>query len=75
MSIFYAAVEDDPLDSGGLFNNSCSSNVADALESIGILAHDPRWLPTLVTPAELDAVLQKSRRLAKKNFYPKQVTQ
>ncbi|MGV2290209.1 hypothetical protein AAHK20_15955 [Trinickia sp. YCB016] len=58
-----------------LFDNSCSSNVADALESIGILAHDPRWLPTPVTPAELDAVLQKSRRLAKRNYYPKQVSQ
>ncbi|QCP53704.1 hypothetical protein FAZ95_32335 [Trinickia violacea] len=58
-----------------LFDNSCSSNVADALESIGILAHDPRWLPTPVTPAELDAVLQKSRRLAKKNYYPKQANQ
>ncbi|RQR77482.1 MULTISPECIES: hypothetical protein [unclassified Burkholderia] len=55
-----------------LFANSCSTNVADVLESIGILAHDPRWLPTPVTPAELDAVLQKSKRLAKKNHYPKQ---
>jgi hypothetical protein len=55
-----------------IFDNSCSSNVADALESIGILAHDPRWLPTPVTPAELDAVLEKSKRLAKKNYYPKQ---
>jgi hypothetical protein len=58
-----------------LFDNSCSSNVADALESIGILAHDPRWPPTPVTPAELDAVLQKSKRLAKMNHYPKQANQ
>jgi hypothetical protein len=55
-----------------IFDNSCSSNVADALESIGILAHDPRWLPTPVTPAELGAVLKKSKRLAKQNYYPKQ---
>jgi len=54
-----------------VFDNSCSSNVADVLESIGILAHDPRWLPTPVTPAELLAVLEKSKRLAKKNHYPK----
>ncbi|CAE6781763.1 hypothetical protein [Paraburkholderia haematera] len=55
-----------------LFDNSCSSNVADVLETIGILAHDPRWLPTPVAPAELDAVLEKSKRLSKKNYYPKQ---
>ncbi|CAG4892193.1 hypothetical protein [Paraburkholderia gardini] len=55
-----------------LFDNNCSSNVADVLESIGILAHDPRWLPTPIAPAELDAVLEKSKRLAKKNYYPKQ---
>jgi hypothetical protein len=58
-----------------IFDNSCSSNVADVLESIGILAHDPRWLPTPVTPAELDAALEKSKRLAKKNYYPKQASQ
>jgi hypothetical protein len=58
-----------------LFDNSCSTNVADVLEMIGILAHDPRWLPTPVTPAELDAVLEKSKRLAKKNYYEKQADQ
>lgn len=58
-----------------LFDNSCSSNVADVLESIGILAHDPRWLPTPVTPAELDAALMKSKRLTKKNYYPKRGSQ
>lgn len=58
-----------------IFDNSCSSNVADALESIGILAHDPRWFPTPVTPAELAAVLEKSKRFAKKNYYPKQIGQ
>ncbi len=55
-----------------IFDNSCSSNVADVLESIDILARDPRWLPTPVTPAELNAALNKSKRLAKKNHYPKQ---
>lgn len=58
-----------------IVSNSCSSNVADVLESIGILAHDPRWFPTPVTPAELDAVVEKSKRLAKKNYYPKQADQ
>lgn len=54
-----------------VFDDSCSSNVADALELVGILAHDPRWLPFPVTPAELLAVLGKSNRLVKKNYYPK----
>ncbi|WP_197715455.1 hypothetical protein [Aquitalea magnusonii] len=54
-----------------VFDDSCSSNMADALELIGILAHDPRWLPFPVTPAELLAVLGKSNRLVKKNYYPK----
>jgi hypothetical protein len=58
-----------------LFDNNCSSNVADVLESIGILAHDPRWFPTPVTPAELNSVLEKSKRLAHKNHYPKQASQ
>ncbi|HEV2713739.1 MAG TPA: hypothetical protein VGU64_00655, partial [Terriglobales bacterium] len=58
-----------------VFDNSCSSNVADVLELVGILAHDPRWLPTPVTPAELSAVLQKSKRLANKNYYPKRADQ
>lgn len=58
-----------------IFDNNCSSNVADVLESIGILAHDPRWLPTPVTPAILDGALQKSKRLVRKNHYPKQFNQ
>ncbi|WP_207001581.1 hypothetical protein [Trinickia mobilis] len=58
-----------------IFGNSCSSNVADALEMIGILARDPRWLPTPITPAELDAALEKSKRLTKKNYYPKQANE
>lgn len=56
-----------------VFNNSCSSNVADALELVGVLAHDPRFLPTPVTPAELSVVLQKSNRFVKKVYYPKAV--
>lgn len=54
-----------------VFNDSCSSNVADALELVGILAHDPRWLPFPVTPGELLAVLGKSNRLVKKTPYQK----
>lgn len=56
----------------GVFDNNCSSNVADVLESIGILAHDPRWLPTPVTPAILSSAVSKSKRLVKQKLYPKQ---
>ncbi|XZG71503.1 hypothetical protein ACTSKR_06490 [Chitinibacteraceae bacterium HSL-7] len=54
-----------------IFDNNCSSNVADVLEMVGILAHDPRFFGTPSTPAELLAVLSKSSRFIKKNYYPK----
>lgn len=54
-----------------LFSNSCSSNVADVLELINILAHDPRWMPFPVAPAELLAIIEKSNRTVKKELYPK----
>lgn len=54
-----------------LFSNSCSSNVADVLELINILAHDPRWIPFLVAPAELLVIIEKSNRTVKKELYPK----
>jgi hypothetical protein len=54
-----------------IFDNSCSTNVADVLEMVGILAHDPRNLPTPVTPAELLNVLSKSNRLVKRIAHPK----
>lgn len=54
-----------------IFDNSCSTNVADVLELVGILAHDPRYLPTPVTPAELLNVLSKSNRLVKRIPHPK----
>lgn len=56
-----------------LFDNSCSSNVADVLEMIGILAHDPRWIPFPVPPAEILAVVSKSNRLVKKIPHTKNV--
>lgn len=49
-----------------LLNNSCSSNVEDVLELIDILAHDPRGLPELSTPAEILSVVSKSKRVVKK---------
>ncbi|WP_288393341.1 hypothetical protein [uncultured Herbaspirillum sp.] len=55
-----------------VFSNSCSSNVEDVLEMVGILAHDPRWLPMPSMPGELERVLEKSNRLVVKVYYPKE---
>jgi hypothetical protein len=59
-----------------LASNSCSTNVADVLENIGILAHDPRFLfaPASnagVSPKELLIVIQRSKRAVKLNDYPR----
>lgn len=56
--------------------NSCSTNVADVLEKVGILAHDPRFqlMPSstkLVTPKELLIILSRSDRLIKRTNYSK----
>ncbi|MDT6962421.1 PAAR domain-containing protein [Cupriavidus sp. SZY C1] len=61
-------LEDAPY---SLTRNSCSTNVADVLEMIGVLASDPRYLATPVSPAELMRVLEKSDRLIERRFYPK----
>ncbi|MDW5418945.1 hypothetical protein R6242_20440 [Iodobacter sp. CM08] len=54
-----------------IFSNSCSSNVADVLELVGVLAHDPRFLPFPVSPKEQLAVLKRSNRVVKTIEYPK----
>lgn len=54
-----------------LLRNSCSTNTAQALENIGILAHDPRNIQTPVTPAELLSVVSKSNRVVERRLYPK----
>ncbi|MFI8614463.1 peptidoglycan-binding protein [Acidovorax sp. NPDC077693] len=59
-----------------IISNSCSTNVAEVLESIGILAHDPRFQhnPTssnAVTPKELLIVVSRSNRLVKRVNYNK----
>lgn len=59
-----------------IVSNSCSTNVADVLEIIGILAHDPRFSFTPssnagVSPKELLIVIQRSKRAVKTNNYPK----
>lgn len=59
-----------------LTDNSCSTNVAEVLEMVGILAHDPRFqmLPSssrLVSPKELLIVVSRSPRLVQRNNYKK----
>lgn len=54
-----------------LANNSCSSNVADVLELIGILAHDPRFAPTPTSPKEMFSILERSNRKLKTIKYDK----
>jgi len=60
-----------------IVSNSCSTNVADVLETIGILAHDPRFSFTPssnagVSPKEVLIAIQRSKRAVKTNNYPKQ---
>ena len=65
------ATNDDP---GGhpysLLDNSCSSNVVDALHLIGILAHDPRGFG-IVSPADVAVGLSHSDRIEEKRLYRK----
>lgn len=59
----------DPTDSGySPFGNSCSSNVADVLHLVGILAHDPRGFG-VVSPADLAVGLSHSKRVKEKRIY------
>lgn len=53
-----------------LFSNNCSTNVADVLQMIGILAHDPRYFDTPVSPKELLIVVSRSKRLKKRTNHP-----
>jgi hypothetical protein len=59
-----------------IVNNSCSTNIADVLESIGILSHDPRFKmdpksTDLVSPKEILIVVSRSKRMTKRNHYSK----
>lgn len=53
-----------------LFSNNCSTNVADVLQMIGILAHDPPYFDTPVSPKELLIVVSRSKRLKKRTNHP-----
>lgn len=56
--------------------NSYATSDAETLELIGILAHDPRFQldpesNARVSPKELLTMVSRSKRVASKNFYPK----
>jgi hypothetical protein len=53
-----------------ILSNSCSSNVADVLDMVGIVAYDPRGFG-VVSPSDLAVGLPRSKRLAEKRDYPK----
>ena len=57
-----------------IIENSCSTNIADVLESIGILAHDPRFQldpesTNLVSPKEILIIVSRSKRVSKRTHY------
>ncbi|WP_152608017.1 hypothetical protein [Burkholderia sp. A9] len=55
-----------------LADNNCSSNIAEVLGKVGILAYDPRWqLPGIIAPADLMIGLRHSKRLIGIRRYPK----
>jgi hypothetical protein len=61
-----------------LTDNSCSTNVAEVLETIGVLAHDPRFQLSpsstrMVSPKELLITVSRSSRLVKRTNYEKKI--
>lgn len=55
-----------------LLDNSCSSNVVDVLNLVGIVAYDPRWSAFgMVSPEDIAVGLSHSKRVKEKRFYPK----
>ncbi|WP_211474092.1 hypothetical protein [Collimonas humicola] len=55
-----------------LLDNSCSSNIADVLNLVGIVAYDPRWSAFgMISPEDIAVGLSHSKRVKEKRFYPK----
>jgi hypothetical protein len=66
-----AITNGDPTRHGySLLDNSCSSNVADVLNLVGIVAYDPRGFG-MVSPEDIAVGLSHSKRVTEKRFYPK----
>jgi hypothetical protein len=53
-----------------LLDDNCSSNVADVLNLVGIVAYDPRGFG-MVSPEDIAAGLSHSKRVKERRFYPK----
>ena len=64
----------DPTRHGySLLDDSCSSNVADVLNLVGIVAYDPRWSAFgMVSPEDIAVGLSHSKRVKEKRVYPKE---
>lgn len=55
-----------------VISNSCSSNIADVLNMIGVIGHDPRGLGFATpSPADFTVGLPRSKRFVTKNIYLK----
>lgn len=55
-----------------LLDNSCSSNIADVLNLVGIVAYDPRWSAFgMVSPEDIAVGLSHSKRVKEQRLYPK----
>lgn len=55
-----------------LLDNSCSSNVADVLNLVGIVAYDPRWSALgIVSPQDVAVGLSHSKRVKVRRLYPR----
>ncbi|CAJ0870818.1 hypothetical protein R20233_01719 [Ralstonia sp. LMG 32965] len=69
-----AVTSRDPVKHGySLLDNSCSSNVADVLNLVGIVAYDPRWSAFgMVSPEDIAVGLSRSKRVKEKRFYAKE---
>lgn len=54
------------------FDDSCSSNVADVLNLVGIVAYDERWSAFgMISPEDIAVGLSHSKRVKERRFYPK----
>jgi hypothetical protein len=53
-----------------LVTNSCSSNIADVLDMVGIVAYDPRGFG-IASPSDLSVGLSRCKQLIKTNHYSK----
>jgi len=69
-----AVTNREPANHGySLLDDSCSSNVADVANLIGIVAYDPRWSAFgMISPEDIAVGLAHSKRIKEKRFYPKQ---